>query len=194
LTDSAGNVTVSYTYDSFGNLIASTGTSDNTYGFTGQQQFGEADSLVFLRARYYDPRIGRFVSRDPLLSMDYYAVKGWGLPKLSEWSKLIKPRWLNAYVYCLNNPVNLVDPTGGCSNDIPDEVLEEVIERFSGYTLPELKDACEKEKCGEGDMVSCQMCGDLNCVKKAPATIAAFHNCQRIEYSKCGAKYGKGKK
>jgi len=62
-----GSVTVSYTYDSFGNLIDSTGTSDNTYSFTGEQQFGEADNLVLLRARYYDPRVGRFISRDPIL-------------------------------------------------------------------------------------------------------------------------------
>jgi RHS repeat-associated protein len=69
LTNSGGSVAVSYTYDSIGNLIASSGSSANPYGFTGQQQFGEADSLVFLRARYYDPKIGRFISRDPMLSL-----------------------------------------------------------------------------------------------------------------------------
>jgi len=52
LTDSAGDVIVSYTYDGFGNLIASSGTSDNPYGFTGEQQFSEADDLVFLRASW----------------------------------------------------------------------------------------------------------------------------------------------
>jgi len=52
LTDSAGAVIVSYMYDGFGNLIASSGTSDNPYGFTGEQQFGEADDLVFLRASW----------------------------------------------------------------------------------------------------------------------------------------------
>ncbi len=40
LTDSTGSVTVSYTYDSFGSLIASTGTSANAYGFTGEQTRG----------------------------------------------------------------------------------------------------------------------------------------------------------
>ncbi len=88
LTDSSGDVTVSYTYDSFGNKIASTGTSANTYGFTGEQQFNEADELVFLRERYYDPRIGRFLQMDPL---------GYEL---------------NVYVYCLNNPIIYVDPKG----------------------------------------------------------------------------------
>ena len=45
LTNSAGAATVSYMYDSFGNLIAGSGTSANAYGFTGEQQFDEADGL-----------------------------------------------------------------------------------------------------------------------------------------------------
>jgi RHS repeat-associated protein len=91
LTDSVESVTVSYVYDSFGNLIASSGTSENTYGFTGEQQFKEADDLVFLRARYYDPGIGRFVSKDPI---GYYDSS------------------MNLYTYVTNNPVILIDPFG----------------------------------------------------------------------------------
>jgi RHS repeat-associated protein len=90
LTDSVESVKVSYVYDSFGNLIASTGTSNNTYGFTGEQQFKETDDLVFLRARYYDPKVGRLISRDPMGYIDS----------------------VNLYTYSLNNPVNYTDPTG----------------------------------------------------------------------------------
>jgi len=74
LTNSSGMVTASYTYDGFGDLIASTGTSDNAYGFTGEQQFNEADNLVFLRARYYSPKIGRFLQTDlsfPKITSDH---------------------------------------------------------------------------------------------------------------------------
>jgi RHS repeat-associated protein len=90
LTNPSGAVTDSYTYDSFGNLIASSGAAANAYGFTGQQQFGEADGSVFLRARYYDPRVGRFISKDLI------GYKG----------------GLNLYRYVENNPVNLIDSLG----------------------------------------------------------------------------------
>jgi RHS repeat-associated protein len=106
LTDSLGAVTVSYTYDSFGNVIASSGSITNTYGFTGEQQFGEAGGLVFLRARYYNPSIGRFISRDPILSpVQVRDNFFWPLPYLTG-SKI------HSYVYCSNNPVMFKDPFG----------------------------------------------------------------------------------
>jgi hypothetical protein len=49
MTDSSQAVVASYTYDSFGNLIASSGSITNPYGFTGEQQFGEAAVLRAFR-------------------------------------------------------------------------------------------------------------------------------------------------
>jgi RHS repeat-associated protein len=101
----AGNMTASVfdnaTYDAFGNRIALEGYNLCAYGFTGEQQFDETENVVYLRARYYDTRIGRFISRDPI------GIKG----------------GMNLYEYCANNPVNLIDPEGEIFGWIRDCVM-----------------------------------------------------------------------
>ena len=57
LTDSTGAITD--TYESFGNLISSTGSTPNNYRFAGEQ-FDSALGIYYNRARYYDQRQGRF--------------------------------------------------------------------------------------------------------------------------------------
>jgi RHS repeat-associated protein len=89
LSTSAGALANTYTYDSFGKLTASTGTLTNPFQFTGRE-FDQETGIYFYRARYYDPQIGRFASEDPV---KFFAGN-------------------NFYDYALNNPTNLVDPTG----------------------------------------------------------------------------------
>ena len=60
----------------------------------GEPAAGTERANNYYRARYYDPKIGRFISEDPL--------------PLSE--RTVQE--LNAYAYVANNPVNYVDPTG----------------------------------------------------------------------------------
>jgi len=59
LTDVNGNVTDTYDYDAFGNLIHSTGTSPNNYLFAGEQ-FDPDLGLYYNRARYLSTNTGRF--------------------------------------------------------------------------------------------------------------------------------------
>jgi RHS repeat-associated protein len=92
LTDPAGAVTDRYTYVAFGELVEQEGATDNPYRYTGQQ-YDEASGLYSLRARYYDPSAGRFLSADPL----------------EQWRNV---RELNRYSYAANDPVNLSDPSG----------------------------------------------------------------------------------
>jgi RHS repeat-associated protein len=80
------------TYGSCGLIRALTRTA-LSFGFAGQQRDAES-GLIYLRARYYDPRTGRFLSKDP--------VRG------SAW----RPASQHAYVYALNNPVRYRDPSG----------------------------------------------------------------------------------
>ena len=79
--------------DEFGSQIMSQGTTPNAYRYTGQQS--DADSgLLYLRARYYEPSTGRFISQD--------TYKG---------DRKV-PSTLNLYVYCKNNPLKYTDPSG----------------------------------------------------------------------------------
>jgi len=79
-----------YLYDSYGQIKTEVGLVANPYTYTGRE-FDEESGLLYYRSRYYDPRIGRFSSEDPVgfLSGD-----------------------VNFYSYVFNNPVNLVDPSG----------------------------------------------------------------------------------
>jgi RHS repeat-associated protein len=91
LTASNGTLAQSYTYDSFGNQTASSGSPTNFLRYTGRE-FDTETNLYFYRARYYDPVSGRFVSEDPARF----------------------PGGIDFYTYVENNPVNLIDPFGFC--------------------------------------------------------------------------------
>ncbi len=100
LTNSSGSVTDTYTYDAFGATRTHTGTSSNVWKFTGEQNDVTVNqSPYYLRARYYDPVIGRFFTRDPILG------------------NLMSPRSLNRYAYALNNPALLLDLLGLCASE-----------------------------------------------------------------------------
>jgi len=60
-----GNKVRSTEYDPFGNWRSAIGQANIHMLYQGQQQDPES-SLYYLRARYYDPLIGRFISKDPV--------------------------------------------------------------------------------------------------------------------------------
>jgi len=93
LTNSAGVVTDEYEYDAFGNSFTKSGTTPNNYLYRGEQYDSDL-GLYYLRARYYNPATGRFMSRDP------------------EEGKPIIPATLHKYLYVGGDPVNWVDPRG----------------------------------------------------------------------------------
>jgi uncharacterized protein RhaS with RHS repeats len=61
LSNSGGTVAASYTYDSFGNMTASTGSTTNPLRYPARE-FDSETNLYYYRARYYDPATGRFIS------------------------------------------------------------------------------------------------------------------------------------
>lgn len=68
LTDSSGKVVNSYTYDAFGNTIASTEAVENPFRYVGSvgYYFDKELQKYHIRARNYEPTTGRWVSQDPI--------------------------------------------------------------------------------------------------------------------------------
>jgi RHS repeat-associated protein len=106
LTNAAGAVTDEYEYDAYGNSFTKSGTTPNNYLYRGEQYDSDL-GLYYLRARYYNPATGRFLSRDP------------------EDGKAIDPKTLHKYLYADGDPVNVIDPRGQSST--ADYVLTAVI-------------------------------------------------------------------
>ena len=83
LTDESGKVTKIYEYDSFGNEVNSDSKDDNPFRYCGEY-FDKETEEIYLRARYYQPAEGRFLTRDTytgeeddLLSLHLYAYCGY---------------------------------------------------------------------------------------------------------------------
>jgi RHS repeat-associated protein len=93
LTDASSTVTDTYDYDAWGNVVNMTGTTPNVYLYRGEQYDGDL-SLYYLRARYYNPLTGRFLSRDPYSG------------------GVLNPITLHKYLYAGSDPVDLSDPSG----------------------------------------------------------------------------------
>ncbi len=106
LTDSRQKAMESYIYTSFGDLKRQGDKVKNTYTFTGRE-WDEEIGLYYYRARYYDAEVGRFISKDPSLLLGAN-IK---IPYLLNLS-VFTPSQLHAYIYSLNNPINLADPQG----------------------------------------------------------------------------------
>jgi RHS repeat-associated protein len=68
LTNSAGSLANTYTYDSYGKVIVSTGTLTNPFLYTGRELDSETGIYEY-RARYYDENVGRFISEDPVTNI-----------------------------------------------------------------------------------------------------------------------------
>jgi RHS repeat-associated protein len=107
LTNLAGAVTDTYAYDAFGNLLGKTGSTPNSYLYRGEQYDSDL-GLYYLRARYYNPTTGRFLSRDPNdpqpIDPDHQLYDAEVAP--------IDLKALHKYLYAGGDPVNTIDPRG----------------------------------------------------------------------------------
>ena len=92
LTDPSQNVTDTYVYDAWGEEVDRTGTTENPFQWIGTiGYFRDSETgAYYVRARVFQPGLGRWLTRDPAGFTDE----------------------LNLYKYANNRPIILVDPTG----------------------------------------------------------------------------------
>ncbi|MCP5559020.1 MAG: RHS repeat protein [Verrucomicrobiaceae bacterium] len=94
VTDSSGAVTDAYAYGPYGEPQGRLGTSSQPFTYVGLFGVRQEGGLYQMRARYYDPTIARFLSRDAIP------------PNLAD------PKSLNPYQYAAANPLRFIDPAG----------------------------------------------------------------------------------
>jgi RHS repeat-associated protein len=95
LTDATQTIIDAYAYDTFGNINTRTGSTSNPFSYLGRYGIiDDGNGLYNIRARYYDPDIGKFITKDPLTGKDSDTQS------------------LNRYVYAINNPIRLIDVSG----------------------------------------------------------------------------------
>jgi RHS repeat-associated protein len=93
ISDGQGQIVTTYEYDAFGALMGQTGSVHSPFRFTARE-YESGLGLYYYRHRYYDPALGRFLTRDPRAA------------------RLQEPATLNGYAYVRNNPLKYTDPLG----------------------------------------------------------------------------------
>jgi len=157
-TDSLGAPTLTRQYDPWGNLIQ--GSTTGGYAFTGREWDAEA-ALYYYRARYYDPKTGRFISADPAglgVDRNLYAYVGnspvtasdpLGLASLKEIDKVAMKRMREIYPKCqqLKGKQELCGPVCECKDGT--FVAEAPVPHISGEEFP---------LCGSGKTIGFYHC------------------------------------
>ncbi|MNW39516.1 tRNA3(Ser)-specific nuclease WapA precursor [compost metagenome] len=93
ICDSAGNILNQYTYNIWGNTLTASENVHNLFRYSGEY-WDKSTNLQYLRARWYDPSIGRFINED--------TYEG----------EITNPLSQNLYTYVYNNPLRYLDPSG----------------------------------------------------------------------------------
>ena len=109
VVDSNGRVTKDYEYDAFGVVDNENATDINPWRYCGEYYDTETGN-IFLRARYYDPSTGSFITEDPVRD------------------------GVNWYSYCAGNPVNRLDPSGLSDYDIT-MIQQAFIEKYIAESI-----------------------------------------------------------
>jgi RHS repeat-associated protein len=173
ITDQDGRVEARHDYLPFGEELGSGiggRTTAQRYGaadgvrqqFTGKERDTET-GLDYFEARYYGSEMGRFITPDPYMPS----------------AEVTNPQTWNRYAYCLNNPLNNVDPTGLAYSDL-DEAQRKL---FDTYTAQYNKDH-------KSDLSAEQVYGTLDESQQATYEANTFAMEHTILHDKKGNELG----
>jgi RHS repeat-associated protein len=155
LADSNGAVVESATYDSFGRIQSN--NLSTRYGYTGRE-LDETTGLMFYRARFYDPQVGRFISEDPIGfdgGINWYAYVGNQSIKYKDPRGLDSPGadafYNDAYKKRKSNPpsgvCNVTDGSGCGIEFLPDhQVVGAKWRPFIEQSIRDMVNDCECQK------------------------------------------------
>jgi RHS repeat-associated protein len=188
LTDSTGNVKHEYKYGVFGKIAEESGdTIENQFTYTSRELDKEAGNYYY-RARFYDPRTGRFLNEDPLgfLSEDdnfyRYVFNNsvnttdplglWCIPLPSE-KKFLGHHKIGTEEITITEHYGIMGPKGTYKGAIPDYGQGDIMtirkvrvydKYLARYQITEKKFCCENESSGTcGDTKSKLTCGVRSC-------------------------------
>ena len=119
LTNLSGAVTDTFTYDTYGKLLTRTGTTNTQFLYNGRDGvMTDENGLVYMRARYYNPTLKRFINADVVAGSITNAIT------------------LNRYAYANGNPVSNIDPFGlSAERGSQGETITVTVPyAYSGYT------------------------------------------------------------
>ncbi|MCI9128550.1 MAG: hypothetical protein HFG28_15565 [Eubacterium sp.] len=127
LTDKDGKVTKSYKYDAFGVEKNIDENDINAFRYCGEY-YDKETATVYLRARYYNPKSGRFISRDSFAG------------------RRTDPLSLNLYTYCGNNPIYYIDPNGHSYAELLDGTKMSINGAWDAKVFNEIKSGKQDSK------------------------------------------------
>ncbi|WP_432776282.1 RHS repeat-associated core domain-containing protein [Brevibacillus gelatini] len=142
----------------------------NPYQYSGEM-YEEQTGFYYLRARYYDPKVGRFVSED--------TYKG----------RVENPLSLNRYTYVENNPLRYVDPTGHIKDSFGKELN---IATDPGGAAANIKEAQQKWKWAQGNIDKAKTAAEKQKWKKYQDSMHAWAERQRSVVGVAATLYLKG--
>ena len=108
LTDSNGEPLDFFDQDAYGNIKS--GTQSGYHLHT--KEYDNESNLYYSNARWYDPQLGRFISKDPIVHLIPWIINKVDANTLIDYGA--NPLDLNPYIFASNNPLKYIDESGGC--------------------------------------------------------------------------------